>query len=189
MGYNRKGFTLIEFIMVMTIIGVLSACGAYLMVYVIQNSVFIPNQLNMDMMTEDAMDILIEGDNVAKGLRFSRVITTLPLQPYQVTFINQNNQTVRYRFDPVTSRLWRCVGSCPPSAETFIPYYIKPGTSLLAKNNRLFTYYDNLGAITANPLNVRWITITLVAQTGSGSYANWEGQCEQMTSIAVNKFQ
>ena len=184
MGYNRKGFTLIELIMVMAIIGVLSASGAYVMIYVVKNSVFIPNQLNMNMMASDALDIMIEGDTTAKGLRFSRVITNI--QDYQVTFINQNNQTVRYLFNPGTSRLSRSVDD---GADSVIPYYVKPGTSLLAKNNKLFTYYDNVETVTANPANVRWVTITLIAQTGTGSYTNWEGQSEQMTSVAVNKFQ
>lgn len=187
MGYNRKGFTLIELITVMTIIGVLSASGAYLLTYVVQNSVFIPNQLNMDMLVSDALDSMIEGDTTASGLRFSRVITNI--QDYQVTFINQNSQTVRYRLDTVTFRLYRSING---GAETVFPYYVNnvaTTVSISGKNNKLFEYYDVLGAPTIIPANVRWITMTLVAQTGTGSYANWEGQSEQMTSVAVNKYQ
>lgn len=187
MGYNRKAFTLIELIMVTVIIGILSASGAYLMVYVVQNSVFIPNQLNMNMMASDALDIMIEGDNQAPGLRFSRQITVV--QPYQVTYVYQDqlgaNHTVVLLFDPATSRLSRSIDGVSKT----VPYYIKPGTSLLAKNNALFTYYDDQEVPTNNPANVRWITMTLIAQTGDGSYASWEGQSEQMTSVAVNKFQ
>ena len=188
MGYNRKAFTFIELIMTIAIVGILALSGAYVLVYVVQNSVFIPNQLNMNMMASDAMDLMIEGDTAVPGLRFSRAITSIP-DGYQVTFINQNNQTVRYRFDPVTSRLWRCIGTCPPSAETLIPYYVKPGTSLLGKNNKLFEYFDAAEAPTITPANVRWIRMTLIAQTGTGSYSNWEGQSEQMTSVAVNRYQ
>ena len=187
MGYNRKGFTLIELIMAMVTIGVLSACGAYLMVYVIQHSVFIPNQLNMNMMAEDAMDIMIEGDNQAPGLRFSRQITVA--QAYQVTYIYQDqlgiNHTVVLQYNPVTFRLSRSIDG----VSSTIPYYIKPGTSLLVTNNRLFTYYNSSENSTATPANVRWIEMTLIARTGAGSYANWEGQSEQMTSVAVKKFQ
>ena len=188
MVYNRKGFSLIELIMTIAIVGILAASGAYVLMYVVQNAVFIPNQLNMNMMASDALDLMIEGDTTAPGLRFSRTITNI--QDNQVTYIYRDqlgaNHTVVFQFNPVTSRLSRSIDGQPAAS---IPYYIKPGTSLLVKNNRLFTYYDNLEAITFNSANVRWITMTLIAQTGTGAYANWEGKSEQMSAVAVNRYQ
>ena len=181
---SDKGFTLIEMVMVMLIITILSVSGAYLMRYLIQNSVFIPNQLNMDMAASDALDIMIEGDQQAKGLRFSRAVTNI--QDYQVTFVNQNSQSVRYRLDTGTSKLYRSVNG---GAETFIPYYVKSGINITGKSNKLFTYYDASEIVTVNPANVRWITMTVIARTGTGSYANWEGQSEKTSSVAVKKFQ
>ena len=64
MGYNqRNGFTIIELLIAIMILLVIGGGGAFLLVHFIQNAVFIPNQLNMDMLVADALDIMIEGDD------------------------------------------------------------------------------------------------------------------------------
>lgn len=181
---TNKGFTLIEGIMVIVIIAVLAVSGAWVMTYMMQSSVFIPNQMNTEMLGSDALDIMVEGDPGAKGLRFSRQITNV--QNTEVTFINQNNQTIRYRLDVPTNRLYRSINA---AAETLVPYYIVTGTSLSAPSNILFTYFDANDVVTANPLNVRRIAMTLTGQTGTGAFDEWQGQSQQTTSIAVKKFQ
>lgn len=185
MGYNKKeGFTLIELVMVIVIIAVFSTSGAFLMLYLMQNSVFIPNKLNMDMVGQEALDIMIEGDGSAKGLRFSRAITTIA--PYQVVFINQDSQSISYRLDSGTSKLYRSISGAP---ETLIPYYVTTGITITGKSGAMFTYYDAANLLTSNPANVRRIRISLIAKTGTGSYADWQAQADQGSSIAVSKFQ
>ena len=187
MEYNPKsGFSLMEAVMVMAIVAILSVPGAYLMSYLVQNSVFIPNQLNMDMLASDALDIMIEGDSQAKGLRFSKSITNV--QDYQVTFNNQDGQSIRYRLETSVdpSQLYRSIKGGP---EELIPYYVTSGVSITGKNNRLFTFYDAAEGVTNNPSNVRRIEMTLIVKTGTGNYSDWEGQSEQASSIAVKKFQ
>ena len=184
---SSQGFTLIELMMVALIIALVALPGGYLMLHMVKNSIFIPSKLNMDMIASDALDIMIEGDAQARGLRFGRVITNI--QDYEVTFVNQNNQTVRYRLNTTVNPnlLYRSITG---GAETLIPYYVpSAGVSLAGKNNKVFTYYDVNEAVTTNPASVRWIAMNLIAQTGSGSYANWEGQSEQASSVAVNKYQ
>lgn len=74
---HKRGFTFIELIMVIAIIGILAGAGAWIMVYTVKNSVFIPNQLGMDKLATDALNVMVEGDAQAKGLRFSREITAI----------------------------------------------------------------------------------------------------------------
>jgi len=178
------GFTLIEAIMVIAIIAILSVSGAWLMVYLVQNSVFIPNQLNMDMVASEALKIMIEGDDGAKGLRFSKSITAVASN--QVTFNNQDGQNIRYRLDTVANKLYRSINA---GAEQLMPYYLTTGVSVLRKSNKLFTYYDANEIETAVAVDVRRIKISLIAQTGTGQYADWEGQSDQSSAIAVSKFQ
>jgi len=64
-------------------------------------------------------------------------------------------------------------------------YYLSTGITATGS----FTYYDASEVITATPANVRRIEIVLTAQTGTGSYNNWEGQSIQRSSIAVKKYQ
>ena len=184
---SRQGFTLVELLMVALIIGLLALPGGYLMTYMVKNSVFIPNKLSMDRLVSDALDIMIEGDSQAKGLRFSRTITNI--QDYQVTFINQDAQIVRYRLeisvDPIL--LYRSIDG---GTETMVPYYMPTiGVDLSVKNSKLFTYYDVNEVVTNNPANVRWITVSLRAQTWDGTFANWAGKSDLLSSVAVRKFQ
>lgn len=181
---RRAGFTLVEFVVAMLCIGVLAVPAAYLMMHMVWDSVFIPNQLNMDMLVSDAFDIMIEGDSQAKGLRNSREITAVAA--YQVTFINQDGQTISYRLDTAGSKLYRSIDG---AAEELIPYYATTGINLSGKSGAVFRYYDGNEAVTATPANVRWITMTLIAMTGTGAFADWEGQSEQYSGIAVYKFQ
>ena len=188
MGSNRQnGFTLIEAIMVMAIVAVLAVPGAYLMTYLIRNAVYIPNQLNMDMIASDALGIIIDGDSQAQGLRTNRVLTNI--QDNDITFINQNNQTIRYFIDMLANPtvLSRSING---GAATRIPYYVPAsGVNIVGKSSKLFTYYDTTGVVTNNPANVRWITTGLIARLGTGQYSNWEAQSDQSSSVAVKKYQ
>lgn len=183
---GKKGFSAIQAIVVMAIIGIIAVPSAYLMAFLVKNGVFIPNKLNMEMLVSDAMDIMVNGDEQSKGLRTSRSVTSMT--NYQVVFVDQNNVPVRYtlRTDLTPTRLVRSING---GAEANLPYYVPFGVTVEGKSGLVFAYYDANEAVTAIPTNVRRIEITLVARTGTGSYTNWEGQSEQKTAIAVKKFQ
>lgn len=179
-----RGFTLIETIMVIAIVGVLAFSGGWLMMHFVRNSVFLSNQLNMDMLAADALNVMIEGDSQAKGLRFSRQITAIA--DTQLTFVNQDGQAIRFRLDTATGQLFRAVNS---GAEMVMPSYLKAGMKILGKNGKLFLFYDSNEVLTVVPAQVRWISLTLIAQTGTGLLSDWEGSSEQASAVAVARFQ
>jgi len=181
----KKGFTLVELIMVIAVIAVLAASSSWIMAYTVKNSVFIPNQLGMDKLAKDALDIMIDGDAQAKGLRFSRIITALAAN--RVDFIDGDGKTVYFRLDSGTNKLYRSING---GVEANIPSYSSlSGLNLSGKSGSLFTYYDLANAVTANPAGVRRILMILIAKSGTGLYNDWEGQSEQASSVAFNKLQ
>lgn len=181
-----KGFTLIELVTVISIITILAGSGAWLMAHTIKNSVFIPNQLNMDKLANDVLDIMIEGDAQAKGLRFARVISAIAVN--QVTFTNQDSIVIIYRWDTGLNKFYRKVGA---AAEAIIPSYFSntTGVTLSGKSGTLFTYYDANEAVTATAANVRRIRMILIAKTGTGLYNDWQGQSEQASSVSMDRLQ
>jgi prepilin-type N-terminal cleavage/methylation domain-containing protein len=182
---NKRGFTFIELIMVIAIIGILAGAGAWIMAYTVKNAVFIPNQLGVDKLLSDALNVMVEGDSQAKGLRFSRVITAIGST--RVDFIDGDGKTVYFRLDSGTNKLYRSING---ATEQAVPAYsAAPGLNLSGKNGVLFSFYDLNGAPTAAAANVRRINMILVAKTGSGLYNDWQGQSEQASSVAVKRLQ
>lgn len=179
------GFTLIELLMVIAIIGVLAGAGSWIMAYTVKNSVFIPNQMGMDKLANDALNIMIEGDGQAHGLRFSRIITNISAT--RVDFINQDAHAVYYRWDNAANKLYRSING---GVEANIPGYSgTAGLTLSGKSGTMFTYYDSTEVIMANAANVRRIKIILVAKSGTGLYNDWQGSSEQVSSISVYRLQ
>jgi len=181
----KRSFTFIELIMAIAIIGILAGAGAWIVAYTVKNSVFIPNQLNMDKLVNDALDIMIEGDNQARGLRFSRVISAIAAN--RVDFVDGDGKTVYFRLDTGTSKLYRSING---AAEVALPYYSDiTGITMNGKSGTFFTYYNSADLVTATAANVRRIRMILIAKTGTGLYNDWQGSSEQATSIAVKKLQ
>lgn len=181
---NKRAFTLVELIMVIVIIGILSVSGAYLLINVVQTSAYVPNKLNTDMIATEAVDTMIEGDAQADGLRFLRSITAI--NDNELTFVNQNNVTVRYRLDTGSGKLYRSISA---GAEQLIPYYVPTGVSMEADSNRLFTYYDANETVTNDPADVRQIRMNLLVRTGSGDFDEWEGETKLASAVMVKRYQ
>lgn len=171
--------------MTMAIIGVLAYTAAWIMIYSVKNGVFLPNQLNMDKLVDDALDTMIDGDGQARGLRFSRNITNAAA--YRLDFRNQDNATIYYRFDNTTNKLYRSING---GTEQFLPPYVPAaGVNLSGKSGAVFTYYDANESVTSTPANVRRVKIVLTAKSGTGLSADWEGRSEQASSVAVDRLQ
>lgn len=183
MDNKRKAFTLIELIMVIVIIGILSVSGAYLLSAVLQNSSYVPSQLNTDMIAADALDIMIEGDAQARGLRFSKDISNI--QDNEITFKNQDDVTIRYHLDIADNKLYRSINGGP---DELIPYYVPAGVELLGENNRVFTYLDANENETIDPNTVKMVRINFLTWSGDGQFEKWEGLSQLASAVTVKRY-
>lgn len=191
MDYDKKrSFTLIELIMVIVIIAILSIVGADLMFYLVRDSVFLPNKLNVEMIGQDILDIMVEGYQTegyqrAKGLRFSTSITAAGSS--NVVYRNSSGKTVQFLWSNLDEKIYRTVDS---GAQQTIPYYLPSGIYIEQKgSNPIFTYYNASNAITGTPSDVRRVKIEFRVRSGSGSYQDWQSQLDFASSIAVRRLQ
>lgn len=178
---SRAGFTLVELVMVILIASLLSVAGLHLMRYMLQHSFYLPNQVQADLVAAEALEIMVEGDNQAKGLRFCKAVTTALAN--RIVFTNQDDQTITYRL--TSGEIRRTIA---PGGPAMIPYFMASDMDLSGGGGSLFTYYDAAEAVTAVPANVRRINIDLIAKQGGGSSDKYEGLSEQGTSVKVNKY-
>ena len=175
---NAKGFTLIELVMIILIAGLLTVGGLHIFMFVVRNSFYLPNQVQANLVAADALEIIVEGDSQAKGLRFCKAVTTAAAN--QIVVTNQDGQTITYNLS--SGILYRTIA---PGAATQIPYFMASNMTLAGVGGSLFTYYDSSDAVTAAPANVRRINIDLIAQNGTGSSDKYEGTSQQDTSVKV----
>ncbi len=170
--------------MALVVILILARAGSFLLTHFVQDSVYLPNQLNADMLSMDILQTIVEGDATAKGLRNSKAMTSIAAT--DLTFVNQDGDSVRFRLDTGANILYRSINA---GAEEMIPYYLPAGFNVIAKGGSLFTYYDSAEAVTAVAANVRWVTIGVIVRQGAGSFNSWEAQSDKMTAVAVKKMQ
>lgn len=185
-----RGFTLIELVMIVLITSLLSVAGVHIMQFVVRNSFYLPNQVQADLVAAEALEIIVEGDSQAKGLRFCKAVTTAAANQIVVTnqgvLTNLDNQTITYSLSG--GSLYRTIDTGPA---TKIPYFMAPDMVISGAGvgGSLFTYYDASDTELTQPVtaaNVHRIDINLIAQNGTGSSDKYEGISQQGTSVKVH---
>lgn len=184
--WTRKGVTLIELIMVIAILGIIAGIGSALMVYFVQNMVFIPNSLQIKMIASNILDIMCEGDSTVQGLRFSKAL--LSATRTYLRYRDPNNNVVEFRYNNYSGRIFRRVNSGPWEV---VPYYFPNGVTISLLGGRLFRYYDRNDIYIPTPTvltKIKRIEIRFRIRTGSGLFSQWDAQTKVSTSVYVNTF-
>jgi len=181
------GFTLTELIMIIVIIAIIALTTSAIIIFFMRNTIFLPSQMNVQQAADAAMDIMIEGDDKAKGLRFAREI--LALGNNMVQFRDTDGQQeIRYRRrnDRLQRRI-REVGGSWGSWE-IIPYYATGNLRVTRQPGGIFEFFDENEGSTSDPADVRRIKINLRALSGTGDIANLEGEIKLTSSVKLYKF-
>lgn len=183
---SLTGFTLIELVMVIMITGLLTVGGLHIFKFVVGNSFYLPNQVQADLVAAEALEIIVEGDSAARGLRFCKAVTTAGAN--QIVVTNQDDQTITYSLSGGT--LFRRIDL---GAVTKIPYFMAADMAIsgAGTGGALFIYYGASDVLLAQPVtaaNVRRVSINLIAQNGAGSSDKYEGFSQQGSSVQVNRY-
>ncbi|NQT94992.1 MAG: prepilin-type N-terminal cleavage/methylation domain-containing protein [Candidatus Omnitrophica bacterium] len=186
---NKKAFSIIELIMTILILAVIASASAAFFIPTINLLFYSPSQLMVDQFSEEIIDILIEGDSKAKGLRFAKSITSADED--EITFVNADNDTIIYRWDVTEEKIYRNINA---AGEELIPYSYYGGISIKgqASDAEIFKYYNStpsqLSAPVGTETSIESIRINVVMQSGSGSVKANQGRVEISTGVDIKQF-
>ncbi|HTL70511.1 MAG TPA: type II secretion system protein [Candidatus Eisenbacteria bacterium] len=182
----RPGFTLIELIVTMVIISVLASAFVAVAAPQINLFFFLPQRLRVQSAGTDLLDIILDGDIGARGLRFAgptasaSAITAATASSLTYTYADddQTAHTVTFTFSPATEQLTRSVDGA--AAQT-VPYYARTaaGFAVSAAETNFFRYYDQAGTeftpVAATLGNIYRVDVAVRVRSGSGAVAESEG--------------
>lgn len=151
---RAHGFTLVEVILVMVLLGIIAAVGAQIMGAGLQSYVATRDSLNVDAQARLALE------RMTRELRAVRSPSALTLAPSnEVTFIDTDGTPIRYCL--------AMVNGCPGTTAGELMRNSQPLASGVSGLG--FTYSDRNGAPTADPAQVFYISVQFsVAQGGMG---------------------
>ncbi|MFH1504328.1 MAG: type II secretion system protein [Candidatus Omnitrophota bacterium] len=156
---QKKGFTIIEVVVTISIIGILAGAGTWILVFFAENVFSLPNNLNINMTVSDTLEIICEGDETSGGLRFSKEV--LASAPNQVIFIDQADNAVEIKL--LSNKVWREVNT---AGFQKVPYYIPDSLNINETGIEMFEYYDEYGNITGIASEVKRVQIHITADMG-----------------------
>jgi len=186
-----KGHTLVELVIVIVAVSVM-AVGAVVFFIPLANLFFVsPRQAAVEYIGQDILDIIIEGDSKAKGLKFSKAISAASAT--QITYIDADAKTVVIRWDQATLKFYRNINS---AGEVVVPKVYTGGTRIQGKTtaNVIFRFFDASGAEISSPvaagslLSVKRIKMEISVYTGGGLIKNFDGKVNLTTGTEIKVF-
>lgn len=204
---NRKSFTLVELAVVISIIGILAATTAGIVVSLTQLIVYLPREMRAKIIAHEIMETMIEGESQKRGMRYATVVKDA--SPIQFTYTfgypgNTDKRNVRFEWDSAENKIYRSytalgdVGDDPPpsySSEEAIPYYARGDISVTGRAsapNTIFTYFKADGTLWTegvDPLyNIKRIEININVKTGTGVFQFGESSFDATSGTEIRQY-
>lgn len=205
---DKKAVTLIEVVILLLVTAIMGATIVGAVVYFVQLFIYSPRQLDTQKICQELSNMMIEGDQNIRGIRYARKVLDTPNNPTAIQFaytygypvsydslITPNDQlSVKFRWDPTDKHIYRSTstdGGLNWSAETVIPYYISSSTTVDGKDvsGTIFTYKKAADAdwVPADGLSaIRRVIISINVKAGTGTFG---GSFNFTSSAEIKGFQ
>jgi len=197
---NRKAASLIEMIMVILVIGIISAIACGVVIYFVQMFIYSPRQLDVEKIALEVSKTMIEGDPDIRGLRFTREIIDASDAQFSYTYgypTAADQLSVRYRWDNTDGHIYRSTSTDDGSnwsAESPIPYYIPSSITIDGKTTTGVIFnYTKAGDVDwvsgSDPLaDIRRVVIDITVTTGTGEFSNFQGRLDITSSVEIKDY-
>jgi len=198
---NKKAATLVELMIITLVIAVMGATMAGAVVFFVQLFVYSPRQLDVQKVGERLNNIMIEGDQDARGIRYTRSVIDASATQFSYTYgypVAANKLSVRFRWDAIAKHIYQSTsndGGSTWSAEAVTPYHMPSSITIDGKDTPsvIFTYRkDNDAAWMSgsdNLVDIRRLILNITAKSGAGNFANFQGATDFISSVEIKDFQ
>lgn len=198
---NKKAATLVETIMIILVIAIVGATVAGGVVFFVQLFIYSPRQLDVQKVGERLNNIMIEGDQDIRGIRYTRnVIDASDIQfSYTYGYPTSDDQlSVRFRWDGTVKHIYQSTSTDQGSSwstEAVIPYHMPSSITIDGKDTPsvIFTYKKANDAAWVSGsddlVDIRRLILSINAKSGAGNFADFQGTTDITSSIEIKNFQ
>jgi len=187
---TKKAATFIELIVTMLILTIIGSASVAFFVPVANILFYSPSQLMVDQTAQELISILVEGDNQAKGLRFTKSIS-VDADEDDITFTTWDGDKVKYRWDATEKRIYRNIND---QGEALVPasYYGDITVTGQSSDPEIFQYYDasasKLSVPVSDETNIEAIRMDLTLVAGSGIVKEHKGRIDVKSGVDIKQF-
>lgn len=207
---EKKGFTIVEVIITMALIGIIAGVTSGILLNLMQLFVYLPREMKARTIAHDVMELMIEGEPQRRGMRYAVEVQDASSTQFTYTFGypgNTDKRIMRFRWDSAAKKLYRsytAFGSglaTPPelpniSSGEQIPYYASGEISIngpAASPNIIFRYFKEDGTELTPPApallhEIRRVEISIVVKTGTGLFRYWDSSFQTTSSAEIRQY-
>jgi len=193
---TKKAATIIELVVTILILTIIGSASVAFFVPVANILFYSPSQLMVDQTAQELISILVEGDNQAKGLRFTKSITIADKD--YIIFETWDNDIVQYKWDATEKRIYRKINR---QGEALVPasYYLVPASyygdiTVIGQSSdaEIFQYYDvsasKLSVPVSDETDIEAIRMDLTLVAGSGIVKEHKGRIDVKSGVDIKQF-
>lgn len=199
-GRRKKGATLVELTMIILVVAIIGVTIGGTVIFFVQMFMFTPRQLNTQNIARELTQIMIEGNQDERGIRYAVDIIDASATQFSYTYgypTDDDQLSVRFRYDAGDDSIYKSTstdGGSSWSSEEVIPYYMPSTINIDGKDTPsvIFTYKKANDAAWVSGVDVltdiRRVVISLDVKTETGSFQDFHGSTDITSSVETKSF-